>query len=445
MGADKKERTLKMEDILRKEIMPGVFLNCLKSGKFKTSIISITLLSQLRRETASLNALIPFVLKRGTTLYPDMKSLSEKLDDLYGAALEPAIRRCGEIQGIGLDAMFPEEKYLPEGANVTLEMINLISEMLLRPATRGGLLINDYVKSEKQNLADLVSSFINEKRSYANMRCMEEMCCYEDISIGKYGSVEDINNINYKKLTKQYHNLLMHSPVEIFYFGQTDEKNVERMFKNALCSMPRGDIDFDIGTDVRMNSVEDKPRYFEEKLDVTQGKLVMGFRLGECMEEPNIPAIQVFNTVFGGGVNSKLFNNVREKMQLCYYAASSCDCHKGIMYAYSGIEFDKFEKAKDEILHQLDDIRTGNISDDELMYAKKAIRSDLYAMTDSQYDLENFYFSNTLAGLDWNPLELAGLVDEVTKEDVMKIAGSVVLDLIYFLRDEEKNDDDDKD
>lgn len=440
MGPDKKGGT--QVSIKRKEIMPGVFLNFEKSDKFKTTFMSITLLNQLERETAAMNALIPFVLKRGTRYYPDMESLSSRLDELYGTSIDPMVRRNGEVQGIGLAASFPEEKYLPGGATVTAEAVSLICEMLLSPNTRGGLLISDYVESEKTNLINYINSLVNNKRSYALTRCIEEMCCFEDIAIGKWGRAEDVEAINYKKLTKHYHTVLQSSPIEIFFFGQTDFDTVESMLLDNLSTLPRAEINYDIGTDIRLNAIEDKPRYFEENLDVTQGKLVLGYRLGEAMEDPDIPALQVFNAVFGSGVTSKLFVNVREKMQLCYYASSLLDFHKGILLASSGIDFDKFEPARDEIIRQLDFMREGEITDDEMNFAKAGIISDLRTMADSQYDMEAFCYANTIEGIEWTGEELAELVKDVTREDVVEIARSLELDLVYFLRDM-KNDDED--
>ena len=204
--------------------------------------------------------------------------------------------------------------------------------------------------------------------------------------------------------------------------------------RDAFSTMPRGEIDYEIGTDLRMNALEEHTRFVEETMDVTQGKLVMGFRLGECMEEPDIPALHVFNSVYGSGATSKLFMNVREKLSLCYYASSILYLHKGIMLVASGIEFDKLDAARDEIFAQLESIRNGEISDGELIAAKKGVASDLRATMDSQGELEGFWLSQSLDGLDYGPMELAELIEDVTKEDVTAIAGSIECDLIYFLK-----------
>lgn len=428
-------------NISRTEILPGVWLSHLHSEKFKTACMSLSMLTQLQRETASMNALIPYVLRRGTTRYPDMEQLAARMEELYGLAIEPVVRRIGEIQCLGFYASLPEEDFIPGGEKILHEACSLLGQLLLSPITRGGLLLPKYVDSEKEKLINIIRSRINEKRSYAMHRCIEEMCCCEDYAIGRLGTEDEAEAINYKKLTRQYRELLQSSPVEIFYCGRSSKKAVISALKDALDIIPRAEINYDIGTDVRMNALEDKVRYVEEELDVNQGKLVMGFRLGECMEEPDLAALYVFNAVYGSGVTSKLFANVRERLQLCYYAGSVLDTHKGLMMVSSGIEFDKFEQARDEIFAQLENIRQGQISEDELHWAKAGVASDLRSLMDSQGDLEGFYLSQTLDGWEFGPMELAELVDGVSREEVIAIAKSIECDLIYFLRGSEEEDD----
>ena len=425
-------------EVTRTELLPGVFLTHLRTDKFKTACLSVNLLTQLNRETAAMNALIPAVLRRGTTRWRDMEQLSRRLDELYGAAIEPVIRRIGEIHCLGFFGSFPEPAYLPGGENLLGEVCSLTAELLLSPNTRGGLLLPQYVDSEKEKLADLIRSRVNDKRSYALQRCIEEMCCYEDFAVSRFGSLEECESIHYKKLTKHYRELVRSCPVEIFYCGRSANRAVCAALRDAFGGMPRGEINWDIGTDLRMNAVEDHVRYVEERMDVSQGKLVMGFRLGECMEEPDRAALHVFNAVFGSGATSKLFLNVREKLSLCYYASSAIVLRKGLMLVSSGVAFENFEKARDEIVAQLEAVKKGEISDEEMTWARRAVASDLRAAMDSQGDLEGFWLSQALDGLDYGPRELAELVGEVTKEDVMAVANSLECDLIYFLRGEDE-------
>ena len=194
-----------------------------------------------------------------------------------------------------------------------------------------------------------------------------------------------------------------------------------------------------------MNAVEDHVRHFDEEMDVAQGKLCMGFRLGDCMDDPDFAAIRVFNALFGGAVTSRLFLNVREKLSLCYYAFSSCDLHKGLMLVSSGIEPEKLDEARGEILAQLDALRRGEITDEELNAARSAVASDLRALTDSAGGLEEFYLNQALRGLDYGPEELAALCESVTAEEAAAIARSVEEDAEYFLHGQDDEDEEEPD
>ena len=431
-------------ELSRTKITEGVYLNYLQSFKFKTACMSLSMLTQLSRETAAMNALIPYVLRRGTIGYPDMDAVSARLDELYGTAIEPSVRRFGEIQSVGFFASFPEDDFLPVEQNILKEVAGMMGQFLLSPNTKGGLFLPEYVDSEREKMVDTIRSKLNDKRGYAVTRCMEEMCCYEDFAVSPLGSVEACESIRYKKLTKQYRELLKSSPIEIFYCGRSTRSDVVDALKEALYTLPRGEIDCDIGTDVRMNAVEATPRYYEEEMDVTQGKLVLGFRLGQVMEEPDFAALNVFNAVFGSGSTSKLFMNVREKLSLCYYASSAINTHKGLMLVSSGIDFDRLDEVKEEIFAQLEEIKKGNISEDEFTSAVSGVASELRSYMDIPSALESFYLAQILRGLDYGPTEMAQLVREVTKEEVVEIANSVECDMIYFLKGKEEDGDDDE-
>lgn len=450
-GAEKKLHPMPLEDskgidfflkVFTETIMPQVVLTCLETGKFKTDSLSINLLAPIDRETASMNALIPKVLRRGTASLPDMDAVSERLDSLYGASLSPAVRKKGEIQVIGFYADFADELFLPEGG-ILGSVIDLMAEMLLRPATERGQLCTDYVESEKEQLLELIRGRINNKRSYSIQRLFEQMCAMEAYAVDKLGSEEAAENITPAALTEQYKKLLACSPLEIFYCGSAKPERVKELLIKALAGLPREGEEPDIGTDIWLIPLEDKPRVFEEELQVTQGKLAIGFRMGDCMEDPDTAAIRVFNGVFGGCVTSKLFMNVREKLSLAYFASSMVDMHKGVMAVSSGIEFDKYDAALNEIFVQLKAVQDGDFTDDELDAARRSIAGDYRSIEDEPHALEDFYLNSILIGPDCSPAELAQQVEAVTREQVADVAKGVVCDAIYFLRGpkEESNGD----
>ncbi|MGI5935740.1 MAG: EF-P 5-aminopentanol modification-associated protein YfmF [Oscillospiraceae bacterium] len=421
-------------EAVRKEIMPFVELTCLRTDKFKTGCLSINLLTRLCRENASKNALIPHVLRRGSTGHPDMESISAALDELYGARIEPVVRKKGEVQAVGFFADFADDAFVPGGERVLEKVAALMGELLLSPNTRGGLFLPAYVDSEREKLLERLRARINDKRSYAVQRLFELMCFGEDYATDRMGTEEEAESINYQKLTRHYKQLLQSAPIEVFYCGSADPLRVERAVKSALVTLLRGEPDDDIGTDIRINTVEENPRYFTEELSVTQGKLAVGFRLGECMYNPNMAAIRVFNAVYGGSVTSKLFMNVRERLSLCYYASSAIDRHKGLMVVSSGIEFDKYDAALSEIFAQLDAVKRGDITDEELVAARKAVATELRSAMDTPGALEDFWLSQNIDGLDYGPEELAALAEIVTRDEVVEVAKGVECDAVYFLR-----------
>ena len=418
----------------RKEILPGIFLNHIQSDKFKIATLSFTILTQLKRETASMNALLPSVLCRGSRNYDTMDKLSFRFEELYGSSVACMTKKYGEIQAVGISVSYPESVFLPEGKSIANDVISLGCEVLINPATRGGLLLPAYVDSEKEKLAELIRSRINDKTGYAVSRCIEEMCCFEDYAVSRFGTEEDCERINYKKLTKHYRSLLQTSPVEVFYIGRDTQTAIESILKDALCTMARGEISYEIGTDIRMNTVEEHTRFLEEQMDISQSRLVLGFRLGEVMEEPERAVLSVFNEVYGGGVSSRLFKHVREELQLCYSVSSTINIYKGILLAVAGIDASRFEEARDEILHQLEEMKAGSFSDEELAAAKAAVISDIRSIEDSQNAMESYGLSLIITGEDLEINEYIELVRDVSREDLMAVAEAAECDMIYFLK-----------
>lgn len=423
-------------DYRREEIMPGVFLSALKTDKFKTAALSVTLLTQLDHEHAYLDALIPSVLRRGTVRHPDMASIMRRLEEMYGAAAVPVSLCVGEVKAMGFYSTFPEGRFLPGGADELADAAGLLGELLLAPNTRGGLLLPDYVNSERAKLAERIRAAKNDRISYAFQRLIEQMCSCEALSASVLSDPDEAESIHYTKLTRRYRDLLAASPVEVFYCGAEDYRVVRETVLGTLGALPRGELDFDIGTDVRMNAVEAEPRRFYETMDVGQGKLAMGWRLGDCMEEPDLAALRVFNAVYGGTATSKLFREIREARSLCYYASSGIDDVKGLLYVHSGIDKANYDAAVEGIMDELGKIGRGEISPDELAAAQRYCAQALRLVPDDPVELMMHYLKMNIIGADISPEELAAACEGVTAGEVAGIARGTECDAIYFLSGE---------
>lgn len=418
-------------EMTRTKLAEGVYLTYLPARKFKTSLLSAQFAVPIRQETASAYALLPAVLRRGTVTYPDMGSLSARLDRLYGARIDYTVRKKGENQCVGFVASFIDDSFAPGGEKLLEPVADLLGELICDPATERGRFVPAYFESEKTNLIDAIRSLINDKRDYADSRLLWEMCAGEPYGISRLGSEETAEKLQLRKLYAQYGQLIATSRLELFYSGSADENRVVRALRSAFSTLPRENIlDVAIPQD---HPAREEVRTVVEELDVTQGKLGMGFSCGSS----DTAALLMGNTLFGGSSNSKLFLNVREKLSLCYYASSLYHRQKGLITVSSGIEFDNYQKAYDEILAQLAAVQNGDLEDWELEGARSTLLNAYASMGDSQGKLENFYLGQAVTGQSETPEDLAAQVRQVTPERIFKAMKTVKLDTVYFLRGKE--------
>ena len=418
-------------EMTRTKLAEGVYLTYLPARKFKTSLLSAQFAVPIRQETASAYALLPAVLRRGTVTYPDMGSLSARLDRLYGTRIDYTVRKKGENQCVGFVASFIDDSFAPGGEKLLEPVADLLGELICDPATERGRFVPAYFESEKTNLIDAIRSLINDKRDYADSRLLWEMCAGEPYGISRLGSEETAEKLQLRKLYAQYGQLIATSRLELFYSGSADENRVVRALRSAFSTLPRENIqDVAIPQD---HPAREEVRTVVEELDVTQGKLGMGFSCGSS----DTAALLMGNTLFGGSSNSKLFLNVREKLSLCYYASSLYHRQKGLITVSSGIEFDNYQKAYDEILAQLAAVQNGDLEDWELEGARSTLLNAYASMGDSQGKLENFYLGQAVTGQSETPEDLAAQVRQVTPERIFKAMKTVKLDTVYFLRGKE--------
>ena len=413
----------------RTEILPGVYLTAVQSDKFKTGCFSLNLLRPMKKEEAAANALIPSVLLRGSETCPDIASISAKLDELYGASVGTLVRKKGEVQLVGFYCDYVQDEYVDEP--VFAPVMAFLAELLLHPRLENGAFPEAVVDSEKLNLENAMLSRINDKRTYAASQLIRTMCAGQPYGIPRIGEPEDLKNITAKSLYAHYRDLLATSRVELFYMGSLSPEAVTKVLQAALAELPRAEVFVPVGTTPapQARPVQEKT----ERLDVTQGKLSLGFFTDITAKDPRYPALVLAATVFGGGATSKLFTNVREKMSLCYYASASFEKFKGVLSVSSGVEFSKLETAKTEILRQLEACKAGDITDDELESARGYLVSDLKIAMDSPGRLDDYYMGQILLEQDGTMEDLASAIARVTKQEAADAIQALRLDTIYAL------------
>ncbi len=410
----------------------GVTLTAVQTDKFKSSYWSVRLLTPLKKETAALNAVLPFVLRRGTDRYPDMAELSAALDNMYGGVIEPAVRKCGDVQCIGFEATFLDDAYAPDGSSIMDRAATLLGDLLLHPVTKNGRLRQEYVKSEKENLLRSIRSARNDKRQYAHQRLIEQMYAGTDYAIGRLGTEATAEKISAPRLFDRYQSLLSEAAVELFYCGCASPERVEYAWRSALMDLPRSRTRYQPETDFRRFS-RSALREFGETADITQCKLELGYQSGISADDPMYPALLVLNAMFGGSTGSRLFLHVREKRSLCYYASSSMDSLKGLMTVSCGVAPQQVAEARAEIADQLCQLQQGQFSREELDIARQSVINALSTAQDEQSSLCSLWLRDRAAAMPFEPDHLIHLVREVTDGEIAAAALQLIPDSAFLL------------
>lgn len=405
----------------------------------------------LVREHATMMALLPQVLVRGTKKHPAPEKLMRAFDDLYGASLSSRVNKHGDRQTVEFSVQVPAEQYVNEDG-LFEQAIGLLSDVMYEPKAEGESFLAPDVETEKRLLSQRIENTMNDKIAYALWRCIQIMCEGEAFGVPRLGYAEDVPAITASALYEAYRSFVTESPLHIYIVGPVPSDAADRVatvFAKRGLNGSRVEASESVEADVRavaashrkahgtIASAAREPRVVVEELDVNQGKLDMGLRTGISYADDDYPALIVYNGILGGFVHSKLFANVREKSSLAYYASSRLEGLKGLLFVQSGIQIDNFARTRDIIEVQLKALRDGDISDDELEFTRMALANQYLQSDDQPLTGAVMHMYGRYSGRMRTVAELLEQVQAVTKEDVVRIASSISVDTVYFLRDKE--------
>lgn len=419
-----------MAGITQRSVCSGVTFRGIRDDRYKTVLMSINFFLPLDRKTVSSNAILPFLLKRASRKYPDFTKLNEHLAELYGAVLDADVQRWGDAQILSVSASAIADRYALDGERVSAELSSLLCSVCFDPPLQDGLFPEDGFLQEKRQLEETLDAEFNNKVGYALRRCEEIMCADEPYGIGRLGSKKEIADLRRENLTAAWGYMIRHARVEIFVLGDCDPEPAFREFSDAFHSLGR--TSFELCPTV-VKKMAGKKKDVTERMNVAQSKLVIGFRTGCAEPEKGAPAVKLMNALYGGMPTSKLFLNVREKMGLCYYCAPAYNSVKGILEVQSGVEKKNLKRAEEEILSQLEEIRSGNFTDEEVTEAKCYLSNIYHTFSDSLEAMENWYLVKTMYAPTRTPEEEADMVNAVTREEIVEAAQHMTLDTVYRL------------
>lgn len=414
----------------RFEIDQGINLNLVNNDKFKTNYLSMYILRDLVEEETSKNALISMILKRGSMEYKTSLEIQRALEEAYGASISTSVGKRGERQVIRVSMDLVDERYVNDQEYIK-KSIEIFRSIVFNPLKSESGFNEDYFKQEKENLRKRILARKNNKRAYAIDRCLEEMCKSEKYSNYHLGSLEGLEEITNRELYDHYISILKTSPIEIFYTGNFQEKTVNQL-KTLKPPIKRGDIISLKREEIDNNSMN--KNMIEESMEVSQGRLVLGYRSGIAFEEDLFTALVVGNEIFGAGVNSKLFKVVREKESLAYDISSFILLYKSFIVIDAGIDSGNKDLTIDLIKAQLDEVKQGNFTDEDILRAKKSLISSYKSIGDSNYSIVEYLFGNILTADKRTIEEKIQDISKVTREDIVSAGANINLDTIYFMK-----------
>lgn len=418
----------------RIKISDGIHFNMLPQEKFKTNFFQVAFVLNLERENTTPLSLLSGLLFRASEKYPDIAAINNRLDYLYDTSACVHIYKKGERLIFCYESEFLKDEYVPKGSeNLLIEAVDMFRQLVFKPRIIDGGFDGELLKLEKIQLEKDIKSIINNKNAYAKKKCTELMCEGEKYSIDTEGETEDIPLVTEKGLYEFYLNMLKSAHIEVFFNGDGDAHAISEEFAKVFRLIENRKPVTLCNTLVK-EKARDEVVESTEEMPVNQGKLVLGFRTGIEINHKLSAALTLLNEVFGGSPVSKLFMNVREKMSLCYYCRSVPDSYKGVMFVMSGIESENRDKSLKAILHELDEIKAGNISEDELSAAKLSILNSYKALDDNPSLLSTWYLSRIICGNFEQPLEVAEKIKETTATDIVAAANKICLDTVYFLK-----------
>ncbi len=419
-----------------KNISAGVKLCTHKTSQFKTSAVSVNIITPLD-ENASAKALLVHMLARTNKSHPTLTHMNRKLASLYGAVISPNAIKLGEAHVLTLSLVSIDDRFSLQGESILEEGIKLLMDCLFTPDITPDGFKNDNVEREKRLLSERIDSENDDKIAYALKRMTQEMCCDEAYCISPLGTKEEIAKLSGKDIFEVWKKTLLNSPIQINVTGSFDEEKVTAVINEYFSRVDRNESDI-VYPHTEFLSESYDVKTVKEKQKVQQGKLVIGYRAGMTYDMDNFAAIKVMTAIFGSGTFSKLFTNVREKMSLCYYCSARLISQKGIIAVQSGVETENTVKALEAIRHELDEVRQGNFTDETLEEAKLSLKEGYLSVNDSVLSIDAWFTSQCLSSDFKTPDEYIAMTGAVSREEIIVAANMVTEDTVYILESEKE-------
>ena len=418
-----------------KEIKEGIKLHQIKTQKFKTNLIAIFLTMPILKENVTKNALLLSVLRRGSKNRPTQEKISQELEEMYGAGFDCGIDKTGDNHVLKFYLESINDKFLPQtNENMLKNSIEKLFEIAFDPLVENGGFKEEYVKQEKANIKRIIEGKVDNKAIYALERCTEEMYKDKPYGLYKYGYIEDLEIITAQNLYEYYQKMLQECKIDLFISGDIEDSFEVVEHNENIQKLQNRKPNYIINKIENKEPVQENE--IQESMEVVQGKIVIGLDVHLENEKQKYDTM-LYNAILGGTANSKMFQEVREKASLAYTASSRYLRYKSNIFIMCGIEIKNYEKAMEIIRKQLEDMKNGVFTEEDIENAKKGIISGIKSIDDEQDTEITYCYGQELTDTKTSLDEYIENIERVNKEDIIKIAQAVTVNTVYFLKNKE--------
>ena len=415
-------------------IKDGIKLHIIPNDIYKTNLIRIAFTIDADKDTVTDTAMLPLILKQGSMNYPTQEKINTRLEELYGAEFVANIDKKGDLQVISFEADCIKDKYIPTKESITKEVFDLIFDIVLNPLIEDGAFNNNYLDIEKEKLKKMINELVDDKDAYSYYNCIHEMFGDEGYGLYQMGIESEVEKIDSKSLYEYYQKFIDKAKIDIFVSGEVDSDAIKTYIDEKVKDLKEREFDATSLISTISAKNVDNPKEIFEKLDVTQGKLVMGCTIDSKQDNKNYIGL-VYNSILGSGASSLLFQNVREKASLAYYAVSRFIDVKSLLFIRAGIEIKNYNKALNLIKEQMNKIINGDFTQENIDDAKTTLYSNLRNVPEAQESSITYYFMQEFSTQKDSIESLMEKIGAVSKEEVIEFAKSVKLNVVYFLKD----------
>ena len=418
-----------------KKEMNAYNIHIIKTDKFKTVTLEIDFLRKIRKEETTIRNFLSEIILQSSKKYNTKRLLSLKSKELYDANITSSCTRIGAYTNMSFAINFLQQEYTED--DMQDKTIDFFFDTIFNPNVEDGKFDKHSFDVAKDVIATEIKSIKDNLTKYSLIRMLEILDSTKPFSFNGYGYIEDLEKITSKNLYEYYEDVIKSDKVDIFVVGNVDiDKTIEDIMSKVHIKTIKKKID---SVRIEHKKIRSRLKKVTEKERITQSKLNIGCLIKDLSEDELNYTLKIYNEILGGGTESKLFMNVREKNSLCYYINSCVNTYDNLMFIYAGINKNDFDKTLKLIKNEMNKMKSGKFSEEDVLIAKKAMETSINTIYDSPVRIINMYYANELANSDTIEEKLKK-VKNVTFDDVVNVANKIKIDTVYLMYGDDLNE-----